>query len=95
MLFVSFMTPKPPSTSNERTKRRLDWKYPEQMRVIAEYWLADEHPQVVLISEGDDAATMIQAINQWDDMFDIKVVPAIHAEAGLAGAREMFSAAVA
>jgi len=32
MLFVSFMTPKPPSTSNERTKRRLDWKYPEQMR---------------------------------------------------------------
>jgi len=33
---------------------------------------------------------MIQAINSGTTCFDIKVVPAIPAEAGLAGAREMF-----
>ena len=95
MLFVSFMKAKPNSGVMERTKRRLDWKYPEGIRVIGEYWLATRDPEVVLVSEAEDALTVIGAINQWDDMFDVTVIPAITADVGIARAREEMLVALA
>ncbi|MBI5947518.1 MAG: DUF3303 family protein [Chloroflexi bacterium] len=95
MLFFTFMTPKANSTVAQRTARRMEWIYPEGIHVLGEYWLANHDPEVVLITETDDAVTMIQALTQWEDLFDAKVVPAITVEAGLEKAREMFAAAVA
>jgi hypothetical protein len=89
MLFVSLMKAKPESSLEERTKRRLEWDYPEGMRVIGEYWLAGKEPDVIIVSECDDALTVISAIFQWADLFDTTVVPAITGEAGLELARQL------
>ena len=95
MLFVSLMKSKPGSTIADRTKRRLDWTYPQGMRVLAEYWLAGANPEVVLVSESDDASTIYTAVRQWADMFEITVTPAITADVGLAQARELYALALA
>lgn len=95
MLFISFMKAKPNSGVMERTKRRLDWTYPEGIHVIGEYWLATRDPEVVLVSEAEDALTVIDAINKWDDMFDVTVIPAITADVGMARAREELLVALA
>ena len=95
MLFLTFMTPKATSTVAERTRRRMEWIYPEGVRVLGEYWLANRDPEIVIATGADDALTIINAISQWDDLFDVKVVPAITVEAGLTNARKMFAAAVA
>jgi hypothetical protein len=89
MLFVSFMKAKPDSSVEERTARRLEWQYPEGMRVIGEYWLAGKEPDVIIVSECDDALTVMNAIFQWADLFDTTVIPAITSEAGLELAREI------
>jgi hypothetical protein len=95
MLFVSFMKAKPNSSVEERTKRRLEWQYPEGMDVIAEYWLAGTNPDVVIVSECDDALTVVNAIFQWADLFDTTVTPAITSEAGLELAREIHNSGTA
>lgn len=95
VLFLTFMTPKEKSTVAERTRRRMDWKYPSHVRVLGEYWLANHDPEVVVLTEADDALDIIQSLSEWDDLFDMKVVPAITVEAGLAKAREMYATAVA
>lgn len=95
MLFVSLMTAKPGATAAARRARRLEWKYPEGMRVVAEYWLATEDPRVVLVSEADDPAVIFQAIGDWDDVFTIDVFPAVTAEEGIASARRAASIAKA
>jgi hypothetical protein len=89
MLLVSFMKAKPESSVEERMSRRLEWQYPDGMRVIGEYWLAGKEPDVVIVSECDDALTVMKVVFQWADLFDTTVVPAITSEAGLALAHEL------
>lgn len=95
MQFVSILAAKPGTTYEQRVKRRLEWKYPESMHVIAEYWLANSAPTVILINECDDPKVMFQATQAWEDLFDITVIPAMPAEAGIMLAKEAFAAAVA
>jgi hypothetical protein len=79
-------------TSKERTARRLDWEYPEGMRLVGEYWLQGVDPNCISVVETDSVATMMQAIADWDDLFDISVFPAVTAEEGMQLARGMMQA---
>ena len=63
--------------------RRVEWEYPEGVRLIAEYWLTAADPHVVIVVETDDAFKIMMAITQWDDLFDITYYPAITAEEGI------------
>ena len=88
MLFIGLMHVKA-GTNMERIPKRLQFQYPEGMRVIAEYWLQKEDPHVIIIFEADSPAPALQAIVYWDQYFDIDITPAITAEEGLEMAKQM------
>ena len=91
MLFVALAKSRP-GTSREATARRLQWQYPDGMRVVAEYWLQTSDPAVIIVAEGDSVVPIMVTIAQWDDVFDITVIPAITAEEGLELAKLMAQA---
>ncbi|QPM68207.1 DUF3303 domain-containing protein [Atribacter laminatus] len=88
MLFVVLCNAKG-GTSKERTERRMTWKAPEGTKLIGEYWLTNEYPNVVQIIEADNVQLMLNAISDWDDFFDISIYPAITAEEGMKNIQEM------
>jgi hypothetical protein len=88
MLFVALCKVRS-ATERERAGRRLQWQYPEGLRVLGEYWLQTPDPNVIIIAEADDIAPLMASIGAWDDVFDISIVPAIAAEDGMELARRM------
>ncbi len=92
MLFVTIGKFKTSSTTKQRVARRVGWKYPTGMRVLAEYWLQTNDaalPGLILISESDDVASIMRAFADWDDVMDLTVVPAMTAEQGLEFAKKL------
>jgi hypothetical protein len=87
MLFV-IMGKAKAGTAKERIARRLNWHFPEGTRVVAEYWLMSE-PRLIIIAEADNVASIMRGIVDWDDVFDLTVVPAMTAEQGLELAKQM------
>ena len=88
MLFVTLGTARAGNTK-ERVGRRLQWSYPEGMRVIGEYWLQTDHPTLVVIAEADTIAPIMAATSDWDDVISFTVVPAVTAEQGMEIAKKM------
>ena len=91
MLFVALCKAKATSTAKERIARRVNWTPGGQ--AVAEYWLQTNDPAVITITETDDVGSIMRAMVEWDDVFDITVFPAIAAEQGLQVASEMAKAA--
>jgi hypothetical protein len=83
MLFVALLSSKPASSAAQSLPRRVEWKWPEGLRPIAEYWLQTSNPSVVSVFEVDNIGPIMAATLPWTDLFDITVVPAIAAEEGL------------
>jgi hypothetical protein len=92
MLFVTLGKAKATSTTKQRVARRLQWQYPAGIRVVGEYWLQSDDPTLLLITETDDIGAMMKGTAQWDDVFDLKVFPAVSAEQGLELAKDMLAA---
>lgn len=88
MLFVTLMKARP-GKRNEATARRLEWKYPEGIRVVGEYWLMSEEVSSITIAEADSIAPAIAAMRDWNDLFEISMVPAISAEDGMKLAKQV------
>jgi hypothetical protein len=44
---------------------------------------------VIAVAEADNVASIMRAIVDWDDVFDLTVVPAMTAEQGLQMAQQM------
>jgi len=88
MLFVALLKVRS-GTIKERIARRVQWQPPEGMRMVAEYWLQSPDPNVITIAQADSIAPIMAAVADWDDFFDITVVPAITAEEGLELAKQM------
>ena len=57
--------------------------------MLIEYWLTNERPNVVQIVETDNVQLLLNAIAEWDDVFDISIFPAITEEEGMKNAEEM------
>jgi hypothetical protein len=89
MLFVSLCTLRPGAYATA-TKKRLSWRH-EGLKIVSEYWLATNHPAVIITTEGDDPTPVFQTIAEWSDVFDVQTYPAITGEQGVA----MASAALA
>lgn len=75
-------------TTKERVARRIGWKPPEGLRMVAEYWLQGD-PTIVYIAEADSVAPLMAATADWDDVFHWTVLPAVTAEEGLELAKQM------
>ncbi len=89
MLFVVMGKPKAASTGKERIARRVSWQYPEGMRMVAEYWPMSTEVAVIAVAEADNVASIMRSIVDWDDVFDLTVMPAMTAEQGLEMAKQM------
>ncbi len=92
MLFVTLCRRRA-GTTKERMARRLQWQYPAGLKIVGEYWLQTTDPVVLVISEAESIAPIMTAMADWDDMFDMTVVPALKVEQGLALARQMAAGA--
>ncbi len=88
MLFVALGKVKA-GTRQSRTARRLEWQYPDGARLVAEYWLQTDDPQVIAVFETDSPAPIFAALAAWDDVYEMTVIPAVTAEEGLQMARQM------
>jgi len=88
MLFVALLKVRE-GNAKVRIERRQKWIYPEGVKVIGEYWLQSDDPTVVTIFETDTVAPIMQITADWDDYFDIRVIPALTAKQGLEIAKKM------
>lgn len=91
MLFVALLTTKSGNTFQEGVTRRLQWDYPEGLRVLSEYWLETESPRVIAVVEAESMAPFGQIRMDWGDLFEIEVFPALTAEQGMDLARQAMS----
>jgi hypothetical protein len=70
--------------------RRAAWKYPEGIRVIAEYWPIASAVTVVSIFSADSYDQLMELDLEWGNVFDIDIHPAVSAEEGLRIGPEVF-----
>ena len=91
MLFVALLKTRGTATFQEGVARRMQWDYPQGVRVLGEYWLETESPRVVSIMEADGMEAFGQIRMDWGDMFEIEVFPVVTAEQGLEMARQAMS----
>jgi hypothetical protein len=90
MLFVVIMHQHVPN--NELIERRMEWDYPEGVRVVGEYWLEGSVASAVAIVEAETYVQLFQITSAWDDIVDFEIAPAISAEEGMALAKAMSEA---
>lgn len=82
MLFVAVLKTRG-APADESTRRRLDWKYPENVKVLGEYWTTNDDMTVVTVIETDDADAVSSIARDWRDMFEVQVAPAMTSEHGI------------
>jgi hypothetical protein len=90
-LFVALLKPRGTATFQEGVARRMQWDYPEGVRVLGEYWLETEFPRVVSVMEADGMDAFGQIRMHWNDMFEIEVFPAVTTEQDMEMARQAMS----
>ena len=73
----------------ETIARRMNWDYPEGVKVIDEYWPQNAHASVISIFEADSIEQIMPITVEWGDAFEIVVSPAITPEDGQALAKQM------
>ena len=69
MMFVALLKTRGNNTFQEGVARRMQWDYPEGVRVLGEYWLETESPRVVSVMEADGMEAFGQIRMHWNDMF--------------------------
>ena len=70
--------------------RRAAWKYPEGIKVIAEYWPLSSAVQVVSLLAAESIEKIMELVYEWNDVFDIDVYPTVSADEGLRIGPEVF-----
>jgi len=88
MLFISLAKAKA-GTDEERLTRRVQWQYPEGIRLVGEYWPVGGEYKAITIAEAESIAPVMATIGDWSDVFDFTVIPAVSLEQGLQFAQQM------
>jgi hypothetical protein len=89
MLFVGLYSPKPGVSPTQTLSRRMEFKPPEGIKMVGEYWLQNSHPRTIVVFEADNYAPIMAMNRQWADLYDITVVPAITGDEGIKLAKQM------
>jgi hypothetical protein len=93
MEFVALLKFRPSVPAAERDAalmRRAGWQYPDGLKVIAEYWPLSGEYQVVTVFSAESVAPLMEIEFEWDDVFDMTVMPAVSADEGLRIGPEVF-----
>ncbi len=88
MLFIAMGKVKAGSVQ-EAIARRAQWKYPQGLRLVAEYWPQGGEYNVISIAEADSVAPLMAGLVAWSDLVQYTVTPAVTAEEGLRLAEQM------
>jgi hypothetical protein len=80
MQFVIIGKAKAASTTKHRVSRRAKWNWPADLRVIGECWIPNNDPTLIAILETEDVGAVVRAATDWEDVFDLTVLPAMTAE---------------
>ena len=94
MLFAFIANFRENSTSEQRDAalaRRGGWSFPVGTKVVSEYWSLGNSPQVYTVVECNDMKALWQLSADWNDVFDIQIMPVITSEFGLANGQEVFA----
>lgn len=51
----------------------------EGIEIVGEYLLQSTDPRIILIFESDSNSPILELVSEWDDQYDITVVPAVSA----------------
>jgi Domain of unknown function (DUF3303) len=87
---LNFRASVPAAERDGALMRRAAWKYPDGVRVVAEYWPISSSATVVTIFSTDSPDALLELELEWGDVFDIDVYPAVSAEDGLRIGPEVF-----
>jgi hypothetical protein len=93
MEFIALLRFRPsvaPADRDAALMRRAAWQYPDGVKVIAEYWPAWGEYQVVTAFAAETFAPIMEIEFEWNDVFDVTVIPAVSAEEGLRIGPEVF-----
>ncbi len=82
MLFVGLMKMREGKMQSAMAQR-MQWEYPEGVKLLGEYWLSTNDPSVINIYEVDRYELIMEMRATWDDAFEIKVFSATTAEEGM------------
>jgi uncharacterized protein DUF3303 len=66
----------------EAVSRRIEYKFPEGTKLLAEYWTPVASPTVIAVIESSDPAPLLLNSLAWLDVFECKVIPIIDWEEG-------------
>jgi hypothetical protein len=88
MLFAALLKPKG-GTVQSRIAHRADWRHPDGVEPVVEYWLQSSEVNVVAVFEADTIAPIMAITSEWGDEFDITVVPAVTSQEGLKLVQQM------
>ena len=93
MLYAFVADWNPNTTAEQRDAalgRRAGWKFPAGTTTVSEYWSFGNSPVVYAVFEADDPKAVWQVAADWNDVFDVRVIPVITSEFGLAHGQEVF-----
>ena len=93
MDYVALLTFRDSTSGAERDSalmRRAAWQYPAGLDVTAEWWPMTAAPHVVVLFSTDDPAAIMELEFEWNDVFDVKIAPALRADQGLELGPEVF-----
>ena len=88
---LKFRSTLPAAEADAALGRRAAWKYPDGIKVIAEYWPLSSAVQVVSILAAESIEKIMELVFEWNDVFDIDVYPAVSADEGLKVGPEVFA----
>jgi len=75
-----------PAKAFEAMAKRADWKYPEGVKNVGEYWPSGGDPAipaVVAVDDYDDPKDLMEVDLFWGEYFEITHVPCMTSEEGL------------
>lgn len=62
--------------------RRVQWQYPNNVKVLGEYWPASNDPAVLVIADTSEYEPLMEISLTWSDLFEVQVTPATEPVAG-------------
>jgi hypothetical protein len=67
----------------------MKWNPPEGMKKVAEFWLANSSPHIIVAFEADNYGAIMATNMPWADLMNFSVYPAVTGEDGLKLAQQM------
>ncbi len=66
----------------EAVSRRVEFKFPEGIQLLAEYWTPASDPAVIALFEATDTTALMANSVAWLDVFEVNLLPVVDWQEG-------------